>query len=125
MSGNGVIGEESNRPTAASRLLAGAEIWSPGAVSEAPAPVPPPARPPAPELPAVKSPEPAPAPKVIAAAPPAASPTWPPKKLSLALQGGGTFAAFTWGVLERLLEEPSVEFDTISSALIAPALAPL
>jgi NTE family protein len=36
--------------------------------------------------------------------------------LSLALQGGGTFAAFTWGVLERLLEleEPGIELDTIS-----------
>ncbi|MGH6679640.1 MAG: patatin-like phospholipase family protein, partial [Bradyrhizobium sp.] len=34
--------------------------------------------------------------------------------ISLALQGGGTFAAFTWGVLERLLEEPDCEFDTIS-----------
>lgn len=41
---------------------------------------------------------------------------WPPRKLSLALQGGGTFAAFTWGVLERLLEEPSIEIDTISGA---------
>ena len=41
---------------------------------------------------------------------------WPPQKLSLALQGGGTFAAFTWGVLERLLEEPSIEIDTISGA---------
>jgi NTE family protein len=36
--------------------------------------------------------------------------------LSLALQGGGSFAAFTWGVLERLLEEPDIEFDTISGA---------
>jgi NTE family protein len=36
--------------------------------------------------------------------------------LSLALQGGGTFAAFTWGVLERLLEEPAVAFDAISGA---------
>jgi NTE family protein len=43
-------------------------------------------------------------------------PAWPPRKLSLALQGGGTFAAFTWGVLERLLEEPAIEFDTISGA---------
>ncbi|MGY2936520.1 putative acylesterase/phospholipase RssA [Bradyrhizobium sp. GM6.1] len=41
---------------------------------------------------------------------------WPPRKLSLALQGGGTFAAFTWGVLERLLEEPSIAIDTISGA---------
>ncbi len=41
---------------------------------------------------------------------------WPPRKLSLALQGGGTFAAFTWGALERLLEEPDCAFDTISGA---------
>jgi NTE family protein len=44
------------------------------------------------------------------------SQNWPPQKLSLALQGGGCFAAFTWGVLERLLEEPSVAFDAISGA---------
>ncbi|CCE02361.1 patatin-like phospholipase family protein [Bradyrhizobium sp. STM 3809] len=42
--------------------------------------------------------------------------TWPPRKLSLALQGGGTFSAFTWGVLDRLLEEPACDFDTISGA---------
>jgi NTE family protein len=41
---------------------------------------------------------------------------WPPRRLALALQGGGSFAAFTWGVLERLLEEPSCEFDAISGA---------
>ena len=41
---------------------------------------------------------------------------WPPQSLSLALQGGGCFAAFTWGVLERLLEEPTVGFDAISGA---------
>jgi NTE family protein len=53
------------------------------------------------------------------AATPAFSPApriWPPRKLSLALQGGGTFSAFSWGVLERLLEEPGVDFDTISGA---------
>jgi NTE family protein len=41
---------------------------------------------------------------------------WPPRRLSLALQGGGSFAAFTWGVLERLLEEPLCEFDVLSGA---------
>jgi NTE family protein len=41
---------------------------------------------------------------------------WPPRKLSLALQGGGSFAAFTWGVLERLLEEPGCDFDVVSGA---------
>jgi NTE family protein len=43
-------------------------------------------------------------------------PAWPPRKLSLALQGGGTFAAFTWGVLDRLLQEPDLTFDAISGA---------
>jgi NTE family protein len=38
----------------------------------------------------------------------------PPEKLSLALQGGGSFGAFAWGVLDRLLEEPEIEFDAIS-----------
>src|SRR5258708_38182720 len=39
---------------------------------------------------------------------------WPPRRLSLALQGGGSFGAFTWGVLDRLLEEPNCDLDTIS-----------
>jgi NTE family protein len=46
----------------------------------------------------------------------AQSRTWPPRRLSLALQGGGSFGAFTWGVLDRLLEEPNCEIDTISGA---------
>jgi len=37
-----------------------------------------------------------------------------PGRLSLALQGGGSFGAFTWGVLDRLLEEDAVDFDAIS-----------
>jgi NTE family protein len=37
-----------------------------------------------------------------------------PKKLNLALQGGGAHGAFTWGVLDRLLEEPDLEFTAIS-----------
>jgi len=93
------------------------DIWS-----DAPLP------PPAPEPAAVPSPAPPPAPVVqtpqrveaaTVAAPVARevpSRQWPPRKLSLALQGGGTFAAFTWGVLERLLEEPDIEIDTISGA---------
>lgn len=56
---------------------------------------------------------------------------WPPRKLSLALQGGGSLTAFGWGVLERLLEEPGCDFDTISgvsagainAALLASGLA--
>jgi NTE family protein len=43
-------------------------------------------------------------------------PKWPPDRLSLALQGGGSFGAFTWGVLDRLLEEPAIDFDAISGA---------
>ena len=44
------------------------------------------------------------------------APIWPPTKLSLALQGGGSFGAFTWGVLDRLLEEQAADFDAISGA---------
>ena len=36
--------------------------------------------------------------------------------LSLALQGGGSYGAFTWGVLDRLLEVPNLRFDAISGA---------
>ncbi|MEP7043047.1 MAG: patatin-like phospholipase family protein [Dokdonella sp.] len=47
--------------------------------------------------------------------------------LSLALQGGGAHGAFTWGVLDRLLEEPSLVLDGISAtssgAMNALALA--
>ncbi|HUK07206.1 MAG TPA: patatin-like phospholipase family protein [Stellaceae bacterium] len=38
------------------------------------------------------------------------------RPLSLALQGGGSFGAFTWGVLDRLLEERDIRFDAISGA---------
>jgi NTE family protein len=34
--------------------------------------------------------------------------------LSLALQGGGAHGAFTWGVLDRLLEEPGFRFEAVS-----------
>ena len=47
--------------------------------------------------------------------------------LSLALQGGGAHGAFTWGVLDRLLEEDRLEIDGLSGAsagaLNAAALA--
>lgn len=36
--------------------------------------------------------------------------------MSLALQGGGAHGAFTWGVLDRLLEEPNFKIDGISGA---------
>jgi len=47
--------------------------------------------------------------------------------LSLALQGGGAHGAFTWGVLDRLLQEPLLQFDGVSAsssgAMNAVALA--
>lgn len=36
------------------------------------------------------------------------------RPLNLALQGGGAHGAFTWGVLDRLLEEDRFQFDTVS-----------
>ena len=36
------------------------------------------------------------------------------KRLSLALQGGGSHGAFTWGALDRLLEDADVEIDAVS-----------
>ncbi|MBW7969027.1 patatin-like phospholipase family protein [Bradyrhizobium sp. BR 10289] len=123
-------GSQGAARTAASRLLFATDIWSgpptspPGdqaapqqqhSATPTPAPVSPPVPPPvvvAPPSPRVEV--------LTTAAPvaPAQTPArqWPPRKLSLALQGGGTFAAFTWGVLERLLEQPDIEIDTISGA---------
>jgi NTE family protein len=39
-----------------------------------------------------------------------------PKKINLALQGGGAHGAFTWGVLDSLLAEPRIEIEGISGA---------
>ena len=36
-----------------------------------------------------------------------------PVAVDLALQGGGSHGAFTWGVLDRLLEETWLQFDGI------------
>lgn len=98
--------------TAASLLLSTTSIWSDG-------PAPPPSSAPVAETPSARTETP-PAVTVatISGAPPVQprADHWPPRKLSLALQGGGTFAAFTWGVLERLLEDPRIEIDTISGA---------
>src|SRR5258706_8123899 len=50
-----------------------------------------------------------------------------PKTLNLALQGGGALGALTWGVLDRLLEEPRLRIEAISGprpvAMNAAALA--
>src|ERR1700690_1457058 len=37
-----------------------------------------------------------------------------PVPVDLALQGGGSHGAFTWGVLDRLLEEPWIKIEAIS-----------
>src|ERR1700694_76904 len=37
-----------------------------------------------------------------------------PVLVDLALQGGGSHGAFTWGVLDRLLEEPWIRIEAIS-----------
>ncbi len=36
------------------------------------------------------------------------------KPVNLALQGGGAHGAFTWGVIDRLLEDGRIEFDAVS-----------
>ena len=38
------------------------------------------------------------------------------KSLNLGLQGGGAHGAFTWGVLDALLESDGLAFDGISGA---------
>jgi NTE family protein len=38
------------------------------------------------------------------------------RQLSLALQGGGSFGAFTWGVLDRILDEDDLDLDAVSGA---------
>lgn len=49
------------------------------------------------------------------------------KRVNLALQGGGAHGAVTWGVLDRLLEDQRLEFDSVSGtsagAVNAVALA--
>ena len=100
-------------------LPSAAEIWS--TTAEAPAPPGKPAEQIAPEI-LLHGAEPAETPKPIWQNSAwqkrrlVESRTWPPRRLSLALQGGGSFGAFTWGVLERLLEEPDCDIDAISGA---------
>ncbi|MBT9594839.1 MAG: patatin-like phospholipase family protein [Vitreoscilla sp.] len=40
----------------------------------------------------------------------------PPRRISLALQGGGAHGAFTWGVLDALLADPRAEFEGFSGS---------
>ena len=39
-----------------------------------------------------------------------------PSRLNLALQGGGAHGAFTWGVLDALLEDPRIRFEGLSGS---------
>jgi NTE family protein len=101
--------------SSASALLAASEIWS--FSNDTPVEIQRPALPPPPEpmlnMQSARADVPA---RTPASEPKKADTVWPPRKLSLALQGGGTFAAFTWGALDRLLEEPDCALDTISGA---------
>ena len=45
------------------------------------------------------------------------------KTINLALQGGGAHGAFTWGVLDRLLEEDAIAFEGISATSAGAANA--
>src|SRR5215470_17793527 len=38
------------------------------------------------------------------------------KKINLALQGGGAYGAFTWGVLDHMLEDGRIEIEGITGA---------
>jgi NTE family protein len=49
-----------------------------------------------------------------AAASPATAPPGPRKKINLALQGGGAHGAFTWGVMDYLLEDGRLTIDGLS-----------
>lgn len=59
------------------------------------------------------------------------TPQNPRKRIKLALQGGGSHGAFTWGVLDRLLADPRIEVEGIvgtsagamNTALVADGLA--
>lgn len=64
--------------------------------------------------------------QVIPGRPSAATPSGPsllqrlmgtsPSPLNLALQGGGAHGAFTWGVLDALLEDTRIEFEGLSGS---------
>ena len=40
----------------------------------------------------------------------------PPARLNLALQGGGAHGAFTWGVLDALLDDSRIQFEGLSGS---------
>jgi len=119
-------GQQAAARTMATGLLAAVDIWSTNAATPAPAKIAADGATgkvlPRPEMAAKIEPDRADdsAAATGAAARAETSPAdrraWPPRKLSLALQGGGAFAAFSWGVLDRLLEQPDCGFDAISGA---------
>ncbi|MGP1394546.1 MAG: patatin-like phospholipase family protein [Inquilinaceae bacterium] len=45
---------------------------------------------------------------------PRSKPDTPRKRINLALQGGGAHGAFTWGVIDRLLEDGRIDIEGIS-----------
>ncbi len=45
----------------------------------------------------------------------ASAPLVAQKTINLALQGGGSHSAFTWGVLDRLLEDERLTFDGVTA----------
>src|SRR5215211_3157210 len=45
------------------------------------------------------------------------------KTINLVLQGGGAHGAFTWGVLDRLIEENGITFEGISATSAGAANA--
>ena len=45
---------------------------------------------------------------------PTHNPATAPKRINVALQGGGSHGAFSWGVLDRLLEDERIEIEAIS-----------
>ncbi len=43
----------------------------------------------------------------------------PKKTINLALQGGGSHGAFTWGVLDRLLKDDHIQIEGVSGTSAA------
>jgi predicted acylesterase/phospholipase RssA len=40
------------------------------------------------------------------------------KKINLALQGGGAYGAFTWGVLDHMLEDGRIEIEGMFHSIL-------
>ena len=48
-----------------------------------------------------------------------------PKRINLALQGGGAYGAFSWGVVDHILEDGRLEIEGITGASAGANGAPL